>query len=477
MEICDKLCTFILDPKKDDIRDVYSIGLKTLVMDVPESSGQEVAQRLMGRLLTGVSGDSVQIKTESLECLSDLLKRFGSEVASDHQSITIILLDQLLGTCSPSTKTLQKKIITCLGAVAIVLSENLLNILVKKLLESVSEASGEIVRTLVQTIGYVSRCVGFRIGRHLQAIVPLFFKFLGNPDDEELQTDAHSELREICLQGFESFVLRCPQEIAPHLTSLVEVSVLFMKYDPNYCGNEHDEEDVEDEEEEFSDDDYDEDGMDDEDDDTSWKVRRAAVKVLTAVIASRPELLCEIYLRHAEEIIGRFREREENVRLDVIECFTCLVRTTALTLSVKSHSLHQGPMGNIGSSTLFINLGASSPIMKDQSISPEGLLRSKLPLVMTAALKQLDGKNEKSRTAVLLLLKQLCAVLPCGGMVEFMDDIIASIEMCLQDKHHALKLDALIFLRLIVEHNPPAEICLYFPSVLAPVLTLVKDEW
>ena len=68
-------------------------------------------------------------------------------------------------------------------------------------------------------------------------------------------------------------------------------------------------------------------------------------------------------------------------------------------------------------------------------------------------------------------------MLPCGGMVEFMDDIIASIEMCLQDKHHALKLDALIFLRLIVEHNPPAEICLYFPSVLAPVLTLVKDEW
>ena len=57
MEICDKLCTFILDPKKDDIRDVYSIGLKTLVMDVPESSGQEVAQRLMWRLLTGVSGD------------------------------------------------------------------------------------------------------------------------------------------------------------------------------------------------------------------------------------------------------------------------------------------------------------------------------------------------------------------------------------------------------------------------------------
>ena len=46
----------------------------------------------------------------------------------------------------------------------------------------------------------VSRSVGHRMGKHLDAIVPLFLKFLGEPADEALQNDATSELRETCLQ-------------------------------------------------------------------------------------------------------------------------------------------------------------------------------------------------------------------------------------------------------------------------------------
>jgi hypothetical protein len=40
------------------------------------------------------------------------------------------------------------------------------------------------------------------MGRHLDAIVPLFLKFLGEPADEALQNEATSELRETCLQVF-----------------------------------------------------------------------------------------------------------------------------------------------------------------------------------------------------------------------------------------------------------------------------------
>jgi cullin-associated NEDD8-dissociated protein 1 len=97
LEICSKLCTLILDVEKDDLRDIYSIGLKTLVADVPELSGREVAQHLVGRLLNGVSGDRLDIKLECLDCLGDLLRRFGQEIGSDHQAVVMVLLDQLLG--------------------------------------------------------------------------------------------------------------------------------------------------------------------------------------------------------------------------------------------------------------------------------------------------------------------------------------------------------------------------------------------
>jgi cullin-associated NEDD8-dissociated protein 1 len=59
----------------------------------------------------------------------------------------------------------------------------------------------------------------------------------------------------------------------------------------------------------------------DDDDDTSWKVRRAASKTIEAVIASRPELLRLIYERYAETLIGRFKERDDNVKCNVLEAF------------------------------------------------------------------------------------------------------------------------------------------------------------
>jgi hypothetical protein len=50
------------------------------VTDVPEESGRGVAQRLINRLLSGVQGDKLAVKLECLDCLADLMKRFGHEV-------------------------------------------------------------------------------------------------------------------------------------------------------------------------------------------------------------------------------------------------------------------------------------------------------------------------------------------------------------------------------------------------------------
>lgn len=78
-------------------------------------------------------------------------------------------------------------------------------------------------------------------------------------------------------QAFESFVLRCPNEVGAYEDAIARTSLHYLAFDPNYAdddemGGEEEEEETMQEEEE-DDDDY------SDDDDISWKVRRAAAKV------------------------------------------------------------------------------------------------------------------------------------------------------------------------------------------------------
>jgi len=131
-------------------------------------------------------------------------------------------------------------------------------------------------------------------------------------------------------QALESLATRCPEEAGPFVVGVVAACLEYMKYDPNYVDDGEDEEEGMDVD---VDEDDDDDGVGDDrdysdDDDVSWKVRRAAVKTLTSLIVTRPDLLSEFYHRVAPALVARFREREENVRLDILTAFTSLLERT-----------------------------------------------------------------------------------------------------------------------------------------------------
>ena len=66
-----------------------------------------------------------------------------------------------------------------------------------------------------------SRQAGHRIGEHLERIVPLVVYFCKMDDDE---------LREYCIQAFESFVRRCPKEITPHIGTVSGIVVMCFRF-------------------------------------------------------------------------------------------------------------------------------------------------------------------------------------------------------------------------------------------------------
>jgi hypothetical protein len=59
-------------------------------------------------------------------------------------------------------------------------------------------------------------------------------------------------------------------------------------------------------------------------------VRRSASKVLAALIETRHDLLSQLYQTVAPALINRFKEREESVRVDILQTFIILLRQTSL---------------------------------------------------------------------------------------------------------------------------------------------------
>src|SRR5271156_672868 len=110
---------------------------------------------------------------------------------------------------------------------------------------------------------------------------------------------------------------------------LIDLSVQNLTYDPNYVQTDENEDEMEDaEDDDYEDDEFEEEYSDD--DDASWKVRRAAAKLLGAVIASYPSMLPKLYEEVAPTLIQRFSEREESVRVEILSTFRELVRVTGL---------------------------------------------------------------------------------------------------------------------------------------------------
>ncbi|KAJ1440484.1 armadillo-type protein [Ochromonadaceae sp. CCMP2298] len=200
-DVCLKLCSLILEGK-DALRDVYAIGLKTLIADVPDSMGAMVTEQLTSKLLNGMGRTEAEdVQKECLDNMADLLQRFGHLNGPSHPDIMSCAVGQL----QSERRVVRKRAAHCLGALVVVSSDALLNSLVQVLLQRIEsqqgEASSQGTRTLIQTIGTVSRTVGFRLGRHLERIVPLFLTFCGDPADEAQQTEAANELRESCFPG------------------------------------------------------------------------------------------------------------------------------------------------------------------------------------------------------------------------------------------------------------------------------------
>jgi len=446
--IVDALCTNMLS-EKEQLRDISSIGLKTVINELPPSStalAANICKKITGRLTSAIGQqDDVAVQLEALDILGDLLSRFGSLLTPFHVGIQDALLPQL---ASPRL-AVRKRTIIALGYLVLSSSTslfmNLIEFLVKELQKNSSMST---TRTYIQCLGAITRQAGHRVGEHLEIVIPLIIQFCSEDDDE---------LREYCIQAFESFVRRCPKEVSPHINSIIGICLKFLCYDPNYNYEDDENDDAMD----VGDDDEEQDSEDDEysdDDDMSWKIRRASAKCLDAIIATRPEMLSELYRTISPALVTRFKEREENVKADIFHAFITLLKNTRPAAS--------------GSMMLDPNA-----MEEEAEGHPVRVLESQIPTIISALHRQLKEKSIKTRQGAFQLLTELILVIP-GALSPHVPMLIPGIEYSLGEKNSSsnMKIDTLAFLNTLLTHTCPSSVFHPHVATLVPPVEAAVDD-
>uniref|UniRef100_A0A668UIE7 TATA-binding protein interacting (TIP20) domain-containing protein n=1 Tax=Oreochromis aureus TaxID=47969 RepID=A0A668UIE7_OREAU len=449
----DVLCSNMTSDK-EQLRDISSMGLKTVIAELPlTSSGLtltgSVCKKITSQLI-GAMGkqDDVSVQLEALDILSDMLGRLSGALVSFHSSLLSSLLPQLT---SPRM-AVRKRSILALGHLVPCCSPALFSQLTEHLMKELAKGPPtSMTRTYIQCLATISRQGGHRVGEHLEKLIPMVVKFTGVEDDE---------LREYCFQAFEAFIRRCPKEMSPHIATVTQLCLKFMTFDPNYNYDDSEEEDedsmdIDDELEEESDDEY------SDDDDMSWKVRRSSIKCLEALISTRLDLLLSFYSSICPALLARFKEREENVRADVFTAFSTLLRQTRVASS--RHSLI---------------VSGSDPGVRREEEPAVALLKKQVPATVKALHRQLKEKSIKSRQGCFCLLTELAHTVP-GALEEHIPALIPGIIFSLTDKStpSTMRIDALSFFNVLLLSHPPQAFQPHMQVLLPPVVACIEDSF
>ncbi|XP_030633653.1 cullin-associated NEDD8-dissociated protein 2 [Chanos chanos] len=444
----DTLCTNMVSDK-EQLRDISSMGLKTVIAELPPASaGKSLTANVCKKITSQLIGalgkqDDVSVQLEALDILSDMLGRLSSSLVSFHSSILSSLLPQLT---SPRM-AVRKRSIIALGHLVPTCSPALFTQLIEHLMTELSRGTAtSATRTYIQCLATVGRQGGHRVGEHLVKIIPMVVKFCKVEDDE---------LREYCFQAFEAFIRRCPKEMSPHIPTVIKLCLTYISYDPNYNYDADDDQDDSMDTEDGEDEDQESDDEYSDDDDMSWKVRRSSVKCLEAVISCRRDLLVELYGSVCPSLVARFKEREENVKTDIFLAFVALLRQT------------RPPQGSLSA--------VDTGVKEDPAVA---LLKKQIPNVVKALHKQLKEKSMKSRQGCFSLLTEMANVLP-GALGEHIPVLIPGIVYSLTDKSTSsnMKMDALSFLHVLLCSHAPEVFYPHIKVILPPVIQCVEDPF
>ena len=479
----------------------------------------------------GANSDAVDVLIEIARCFGPMLQ--DPEKQAFQKAIMSILDDERTGS------VIKKKAVVAISILAVYLSDRLLSVLVSSTIESFGGKNLTLPkrRLLITMIGSLSRSIPQRLGPYLKTLAPFVLGALSEQEYmehmEELAEDGASnfeidEVREAGLVALEGFLSSCSNDMRIFTDESIEAALRYVVYDPNTATDEDDEDmgGTQDEDDEDADtngfdedEDFEEDGAMSDDDDASWKVRRCAAKALYAIISTRSngDLLDNgiLYEKIAPVLIGRFKEREENVRLEILATLASLIRKTGEGVSLLNPSVDEdidftaeyasrsrkrrrvnSNTGTFDAPGVFsTSMGLSSPAPSPSPVSgPKADLARLSPAIVRGVSKLLKQNSIPTKQASVTLLRDLVLVQngglsdSLGKVVEPLLDAIkssgavatgsasASLGGAAAASGSKMRIDALQLISAICDTHSSKVVAPYIGAIVPNIVTVTKDK-
>lgn len=152
--IVDSLCANMIS-NIEQLRDISSIGLKTVISELPQTSNSlapNVCQRITGKLSNAIEKEDVSVKLEALDILTDLLSRFGDFLVTFHTTILKALVPQL----ASARQAVRKRAIVALSHLLILANNGAYNGVICHLLDGLENSKNiNTVRTYIQCLASI----------------------------------------------------------------------------------------------------------------------------------------------------------------------------------------------------------------------------------------------------------------------------------------------------------------------------------
>ena len=350
---------------------------------------------------------------------------------------------------------MRKRTCSCLGSLAVILAPKQLTFLVSTLLKNINPKDKAKSFAFIETLGAVSDTVSYRLAPNLNAIMQalkIFCKI--KPAQDTTPADIDHDVKEVCLRVFDNSIKKCPKEAASHLDDIMGITLELMGYDPNYNPDVVMNEAGEDMEAWGN-------VMEEEprvEDDSSWKVRRSAVRILGTMVKYRNDIIKAMYEKVIARVLERLCEREESIKCEILSTFSNMIK------------------GAVVGAPSSVDEIETAMLLKRKS-SAEYLLKD-LPAAISQIIGHYGDKSQKVREAIASLLLNMAIAVPDTMNGSLLGTVLPPLVTNFKDNSSTIKIIVLQVLRRLIRTSLSVDGYVAYLKQLLDVFTIaIKEDY